>query len=468
MFKTDKKPVTLATGSVWSILCLLLTTSSLSAAEKGPGPHDAKQDFEEIPISAVEFKARSNHIRAHFAEKLKRQQVVATTVTRSGQTIDWIHPETQVPGGRLASPPPDDSKHEADPGVHNGPFLEPFLAIAPEIKQGDSTARTELQLDGSARGPEGTVPIVRFKVDQYLNTVELPPEKPSDVLQKLPPPALESNKKILPPAPASNSRYYAVWQRLGTFFGTTGSINIWDTSGPVGNETSIAQTAVIRGAPLQAIEAGKIENQSLNGNLSPHFFTYYRTRDSASGDWIGGYNTLVKGWIQYSSRVAPGMSITAWNSRTNGTQYTLDVEVRLFQGNWWVRVAGEWAGYYPYCIGGGAAPCRSGTLFSQSGIRDQASRLDWYGEVFDSSAPAATSTDMGSGEFANKGWQHAAYFRNLTFYWRPNDYWWWDSGSISVTDAKCYSANGPFYSSNPSWRNWYFYGGPGKEANGCI
>ena len=107
-------------------------------------------------------------------------------------------------------------------------------------------------------------------------------------------------QKVPPPAPASNDRYYVPWQRFGTFFGSAGRINVWDTTGPVGNETSIAQVAVIRGNPMQAIEAGKIEVQSLNGNRSPHLFTYYRTNGTAQGDWVAGYNTLVDGWIQVS------------------------------------------------------------------------------------------------------------------------------------------------------------------------
>lgn len=453
MCRGDTKPATLTAGGVQRILCLLLVTSGLIAGcEKSLGQYGTKQGYEEKSISAVEREARSIRIRGYFEEKLKRRQIVATTVTRSGQTIDWIRPETQVSDGRLALPPANETARIEDPGV----YRNPFLAIGPELKQVDLTARTELQLDDHARGPKGTVPVVRFNVERYLEVAETLPKNPSDVLQKIP-----------PPAPASNDRYYAVWQRFGTFFGTAGRINVWDTSGPVANETSIAQTAVIRGDPMQAIEAGKIELQSLNGDRNPHFFTYYRTNGTASGDWIAGYNTLVDGWIQYSPRVAPGMAINAWNSSTNGNQYSLDVEVRLHQGNWWVWVAGEWAGYYPNCIGGGVAPCARGTLFSENGIRDQASRLDWYGEVFDSSAPASTSTDMGSGEFAVNGWQHAAYFRNLTFFWQPATYWWWDSGSVSVTDATCYSANGPFYSSDPSWHNWYFYGGVGKEASDC-
>jgi hypothetical protein len=447
MIRIDSKANAVVTGRARRSWCVLLTASLLVAgcAVRGTTKGD------EEPISASERAARNDRIRAYFAEKSKRRQVVATTVTRSGQTIDWIRPETQVRDGRVASPPAVQTRN-ADPAM----YRNPFFAMDPGLRQADLSARTELQADDHARGPEGTVPVVRFNVDRYLDVVKIPPKDPRDVLRKIP-----------PPAPESNDRYYAVWQRFGTFFGTAGRINIWETSGPVSNETSIAQTAVIRGDPMQAIEAGKIELQSLNGNRNPHFFVYYRTSGAASGDWIGGYNTLVDGWIQVSSRVAPGMAIGAWNSSTNGNQYSLDVEVRIHQGNWWVWVAGEWAGYYPSCIGGGAPPCTSGTLFSASGIRDQADRLDWYGEVFDESAPAATSTDMGSGAFAVDGWQHAAYFRNVTFFWELATYWWWDSGSITVTDASCYSANGPFYSSDPSWRNWFFYGGPGKEATGC-
>jgi hypothetical protein len=163
------------------------------------------------------------------------------------------------------------------------------------------------------------------------------------------------------------------------------------------------------------------------------------------------------------------MSLVGWSSASGGNQYSLDVEVRLWQGNWWVWAAGEWAGYYPMCVGGGAsAPCASGTLFSANGIRDQADRVDWYGEVFDSTSPAPTSTDMGSGQFAATGWGQAAYFRNLTYYWAPSTYWWWNSGTPSATDSNCYSVSGPFYSStDPNYHNWFYFGGPGKEGSAC-
>ena len=73
------------------------------------------------------------------------------------------------------------------------------------------------------------------------------PKDPIEILTKAP-----------PPAPASNDRYYAVWQRFGDVFGSLGRINIWNTTGPVDGEASIAQVAVIRGDPMQAIESEKL------------------------------------------------------------------------------------------------------------------------------------------------------------------------------------------------------------------
>ena len=88
--------------------------------------------------------------------------------------------------------------------------------------------------------------------------------------------------------------------------------------------------------------------------------------------------------------------------------------------------------------------------------------------MFDYSAPAPTSTDMGSGNFAVDWWQHAAYFRNLTYFWAPNTHWWWNSGTLIVTDSNCYSGLGPYYSLQDAWQNWFFYGGPGEEGPQCI
>jgi Neprosin len=416
-------------------------------------------------LSEAQVQERRERIRRFFQERLHRRQIVATTVTPSGQTIDWIRPVSQTPDGILAQPP-EDATPDADPGITTLPQSKPPAAAT----QMEGRAQTEVQLYPSVRGPAGTVPVVRFDVEKYLASVKVPPDDPREIfMKKRPPTTLRSRSKELPPpAPESNDRYYVNWRTYRTNYGSAGYINIWDVYGPVPtNETSIAQALVSGGTPVQTVEAGKIELQTLNGDTNPHFFTWYTTNDYAQGDWVGGYNALYDGWIQVSSSVAPGMSLAPWRSFPGGSQYTLDVEVRLDQGDWWVKAAGQWVGYYPYCKSGDAKPCDQGTLFSANGIRDSASKFDWYGEVYDISAPAPTSTDMGSGKFASAGYSQAAYFRNLQYYDSPETSTYLSSGSLDVTDADCYSGNGPFYGTSAGWRNWFYYGGPGKQASGC-
>jgi hypothetical protein len=440
----------IANGCIVTAFALVLAACS-SKPGNTPSTSAQAQPPATSALTAAEKQRRSERIRTYFQERTRQRAVIATTRTGSGQIIDWIRPESQLPPGQKLSPAPQAAR--ANKPSQYTTKVSTYVK-APGVER---LAKTEIQAQPRARGPRGTVPVVRFDVDSYLKNERDLPERPEDVLKKAP-----------PPSPDANNRYYGVWQRFDTFFGTSGRINIWDTAGPNSGETSIAQTAVIRGNPMQAIEAGKIESSPLNGDDLPHFFTYFRTNGQASGDWVGGYNTQVKGWIQVSSSVAPGMSLASWDSTVGGNQYSLDLEVRLWNGNWWIRAAGEWVGYYPLCNGGGGfSPCSGATLFSETGIRDKADRLDWYGEVFDSSAPTPTTTDMGSGRFASEAWAKSAYFRNLTFYWQSATYWWWDSGAPTATDSACYSVSGPFFSQADAWHNWFYYGGPGKDAQGC-
>ncbi|HEX9871606.1 MAG TPA: neprosin family prolyl endopeptidase [Candidatus Tectomicrobia bacterium] len=274
-------------------LALMLALSGMDGATPATAQPAATQG--RPGLSAAELQARRARIRSFFHARLQRLNIVATTGTPSGQTIDWIDPKSQTADGTLA-PAPEPSVAPPTPGLTGPPeFSLPGPTAVARL------AQTEVQWHPSSRGPDGTVPVVRFDVEQYLARVTVPPDDPRDVLRKMP-----------PPAPNANKRYYVALDRFGTFYGTSGVINLWDPVGPVNNETSIAQVAVSRGTPVQSVEAGKIELQSLNGDLQPHFFTYYTTTGYVQhGDWVGGYNTLVDGWIQVSPTVAPGMVLPA-------------------------------------------------------------------------------------------------------------------------------------------------------------
>lgn len=380
-------------------------------------------------LSKVELEVRANRIREYYKDHLKEMEIVKTTRTKSGQIIDWIVPQSQSNDGVIAEPPPSY----------------------------DSTGAL-IEYD-----PNALAPVVRFDVEQYLANVRTPAKDPRNLFKKrLPSKSHALAKGIITRAPESNDRYYAAWRQFNdSFLATFGYINIWDTEGPVGNENSIAQTAVMGGDPmhLETVEVGKIENLFFGDEKEPRLFVYFTTNGhQEGGDNIGGYNSLVNGWVpKPGSSIAAGMSLANWQSTTGGDQFDLQIRVELFQNNWWVMVNNEWIGHYP------------GTLFTTSGIRNSASRIDWYGEVYDDSAPAATSTDMGSGEFALAGYAKAAYFRNLMFQTSSGWFWMGSTGSSDtvITDSECYDMeliNPPI---NDSWQNGFYYGGPGKEASGC-
>jgi hypothetical protein len=115
--------------------------------------------------------------------------------------------------------------------------------------------------------------------------------------------------------------------------------------------------------------------------------------------------------------------------------------------------------------GGDAPPCDQELCLPRMAfVTRRPNRLVWRNLWLDRAR--GDSTDMGSGAFANTCWR-MPYFRNMLYVWAPATAWWFESGSISRTDNACYTADGPFYSSDPNWRNWFYYGGPGKEARGC-
>ena len=396
----------------------------------------------ETALAQSEIEARVASVRTYFDNRRFRYEIVATTTTDSGQRIDWIRPETQTADGVIATPP-SAGIVAAPRGV--SPRTQGLATPPADAERHEEVARSELASQPHARGPAGSVPIVWFDVDSYLALFDVPPSDPSSVIT-----SLEG------PTPDANDRYYAAWQQTTeSCFGAAGWINVWDTEDPIGRDTSIAQVAVIGGEPMQAIEAGKIEASWLNGDERAYFFTYFRTAGGATGDAVGGYNTMVDGWVQVSDVVFPGMSLQPWVSEAGGRQGNLDVEVRLHEGNWWVAVGGAWAGYY------------RGELFTSDGIANAATRVAWYGEVFAASAPEATDTDMGSGAHAGEGFGGAAYFRNVRSYWSPDASWWWETGAVLTTDDGCYDRAGPFVSAEDGWRNWFFYGGPGAEADHC-
>ena len=388
-----------------------------------------------LPRSGIDLEReaadRLEEIQQYFRDRYARRDVITRTTTRTGQELDWIPVESQT-SGALAEPPP----------------LAP-LDLPRDPARSTSPVPLELSLAQGEVGPPGTVPVLRKPIEQIRPVGNL-----QDYLSKGP-----RQKRVTPPddpaladpAAADSVHKYAHAYQPVTNFGTEGTINTWRPFVQWSNEFSLGQLWLVRGGGvgLQTCEVGAQTYYDLYGDWNPHLFIFYTTNNyTHSGDNLGGYNTDVAGWVQYSSVVFPGMRLA--ESVPGGDQFDLTLKVTLSLGNWWVRVGNEWMGYYP------------NGLYSPTGLRDQAASVDWGGEIVDDVVhhPEPTATWMGSGHFPYEGWQHAAYMRNLMYQADAAGTMLPIQAYPSVTNPNAYQIATDF-SGTSTWGSNFFWGGPG-------
>jgi Neprosin len=139
-----------------------------------------------------------------------------------------------------------------------------------------------------------------------------------------------------------------------------------------------------------------------------------------------------------------------------GTQ--VEHRIDIFQmpwGDWWIAYRGEFLGYYP------------AGLFKM--LNTGACRASWYAEAYDGTPIQWTTTDMGSGQFAEAGLGKAAYIRRPKF----RDMNWLELDPVDNKDhhskpnfPACYTRSILFLN-DPLLGDHFFYGGPGGGSPGC-
>ena len=90
----------------------------------------------------------------------------------------------------------------------------------------------------------------------------------------------------------------------------------------------------------------------------------------------------------------------------------------------------------------------------------------WYGEVFDPTPSTWTTTDMGSGQFADLGIGNAAWIRSLGIFTDGSGFWTSPTvdDPMTIYDPNCYTRT-PL-AKQPDGELWLFLGGPGGDAPG--
>jgi hypothetical protein len=256
----------------------------------------------------------------------------------------------------------------------------------------------------------------------------------------------------LDPEPnVSLAKYYAaaVHDNAENYGGQC-TLNVWSPYVRWSDNLSLSQIAEGggSGSGFQGVEAGWMVYRDVTADWGPHLFIFFTT-----GDYVGGYNQLVKGWIQVSTIRFPNALLTP--SQSGGPQQELTLRYALTGGAWWLGVGSEWIGYYP------------ASLFAGSGIQDAASRISYYGETGDDHMPQGTKgLQMGSGSFPSATPGRAAYQRNLTVQTSA------DLGSLqrfspswtNVTNPSYYKLD-PQYQNIGPWDSYCYLGGPGDTSS---
>lgn len=343
--------------------------------------------------------------------------VEKTVTLADGQVIDWIKREIQ---GEIAHPPAS-------------------------LNHGAAFKKLELDpFNSTTRGPAGTVPIPRS--DGKLPKTKVAPPH---------------NVNRLAARQYANQHWYSSSSQSANSHGSSAALSMFKAYVANSNDFSLLQTAVahldVPNVGIQTVEAGWINYPAQVAN--PHLFTFFTTNAYQSyGDGVSGWNTEYRGWVQYDSSYYPGMELAPL-SVVGGDQHQLQVQYKLDSGNWWLAVNGKWVGYYPASMfvtqGNGAAAT----------LADHANAIDWYGEIYQSEGPM-TTTDMGSGHFANEGYGNAAYIRNILITGTDdNDSDYDGSRGVVVSDVNRYTIDTHF-KSGTTWGSYFFLGGPG--AGGVI
>jgi hypothetical protein len=243
--------------------------------------------------------------------------VVKTTVTEAN-TIDWIPIESQ---GEIASPPPP-------------------RAIKRDATSNATTPISELEVPGAELGPPGTVPVPRVNLDYLTQATALKGGLPN----------LESSQHDK--RQYSGDHWYVSSNQNVNNLGGTATFSMFDAYVQNSGDFSLLQTAVVKSnVPIpnnpssigsQTLEAGWINYPAQVSQ--PHLFTYFTTDGyQGSGDYVGGWNQDVKGWVQTDSSYFPG-TVFVPVSVDGGVQDELQLGYQLYQGNWWLWCINRWIG----------------------------------------------------------------------------------------------------------------------------
>lgn len=304
--------------------------------------------------------------------------------------------------------------------------------------------------------PAGAVPIRHLELAELTRFATL-----GDFLAKTPTHTVAPDGSAII-GPINDVHEHAVYQSAVASWGAQTTLDLW-TPAVAPQTFSLSQLWVVggAGAALQSVEAGYTADRFRHPDDADSRLFIYSTTDNyvdASGD--GCYDLTCKAFVQLpDTHILLGgkfdrSSIFDGEQRefTLRWQFCPAAECQAWEG-WWLRYDGgatsEWVGFYPRA------------RYSAGGLHDQASRIDFGGEVAFIAGGSHPTTDMGSGQTPAAGFGRAAYQTNLLRI--TTDHAWASFGSLLTQHDEavtCYSS-GPLSTSVRIAEESFSFGGNG-------
>lgn len=388
-----------------------------------------------VAIDRVKNDEERARMERYIAELQESMKVIKSFPGPSGEIIDCVDVYSQP---ALKRPGMEDHK------IQFAPSSVPLESEDKRpVERGEAKAASQLYLLTGESCPEKTIPIRRLTMETLARFETL-----DDFFKK-------QTGEIQSPQcddGASSTHEYAHAVRYSIDnWGGEAIYNVWSPFVDETDEFSLSQMWIMRGAgdDMEAVEAGWQKCYDLYGDWRSRLFIYYRPDAYGSG---GCYNLTCGAFVQVDNSVYIGGGFTNYSSE-GGTQW----EFKLAwikdhtNGHWWLRYQDIWVGYYPR------------NLFDANGIRDYADRIDFGGEIVNTSPDGHhTRTDMGSGNWPYEGFGYAAYQRAIRYV--DTSYYYRRATGLnpSATDDMCYDID--LYSSDGSWGEYFYFGGSGYNT----
>ena len=329
-------------------------------------------------------------MQAHLDSLYAQSDVVHRFTTALGDDVDCL-PFQKQPGFSQV-------------GSLDG--VAPVLQAEARFERPPSLAGFGSGLDGSGRAracPAAMVPIRRRTLDDLKAFATL-----EDFLAKTP-----SRVRDLVDGLGFTHEHGALTTDVANW-GAQTTINLWNPAVEA-HDISISQMWISggSGAEHQTVEAGYEADPDHNrGDARPRLFIYSTTDNYNVLNKTNCFDVTCKAFV-----LLPGTHVLLGGtfdlaSVQNGEQRELTLrwqfcpatECKAWEG-WWLRYeagpTAEWVGFYPR------------NRYSANGLRDQADRIDFGGEVGFVRGKTHATTDMGSGQFPERGFGSAAYQTNL-------------------------------------------------------